>query len=531
MEDLEGLVTEDMKKMWELKDSFNAEILLSVLEMDLNEGNMAAATEYIDTSYKLKDMNYLLVRQFDRLIDYAEGSWPESVERGERLWLAELLQTLGNISSLLDGYESIVNFLSDTEIGKKVYNADRFEEKLETAYLDRYDDIIELAAEIDRLDPLPEFVEQGEPPGEETNFTLLKDDLKESLAGAAFRMELLRFGIPSDFYDELLKAHGKISYNRLMYFIRESYRSIESRLKTIHPGEIWSGLEKGRAPIRGYLINNPDEVIPDPEELKRIRETAYALDLYDKEFPNAIKLFATVAKSYGRKTLDVIGNMLRLEQSEEVFEMVGGAVVASKEKGEFIFEMLCKNPSFVRAYHFLRKEEIEEEKVVDILTDFGDYMFNGKDMASVIAEAGMADDTEAVNFIAVNALYLCCGEGSKELIDLVSGEKKDLSVLEKYVGFVANDEVFKQAATIIYVKQKGADKLKGFIEKVETYSEGTIGHLVDEFDEDVLIEKIESSFDGTEEEYTNQLETMNNYDLVKNYKFVHQLINASEESY
>lgn len=507
------------------EDQVRAEILLEAIKLEITPENMRLANEYIYRSRDLKHSYENLGQSLDRLFCLANGIAPSIMEETElTAWSGTRMESyfVKSISSVLKKYDDTARELFNTQVGKLVYESDNLENKIADSARKRADILFEISKRMENFGvDLPEEFEATSPEEDkQITVDVATDFFISDIIEPIDNLENMRAGIIYDFLKDLVNTLSKTNYTTGMFFLKELYDHLASREIEI-PFNFPS--TSGLFNVGSYIRYNPEKGLPDPEFFKNI--VKLSLELQNLGGIDAVEIFKKirVSEKDSRKELELVDCMKGLKG--DAFKALNEFMPESKEITLLAFSLLKENKNFVKAYYTLGMSGISPEDSLAFLRDFGSYKVNNKSLADLIIDLARKPNT--VKIIVENALYLCCGDATEDIINIIES-KHGNKALRHYLNFVKTEEPYKQLAIIQYFRSKKVNGLEEFVDSLEAYKDEEVGGVLvnsssfKEFLDNIL----ELNTKGKEDKFSK----MANLDLVSKYSLMPDINNLDEES-
>lgn len=497
-------------------DRLEAEILLTAIGVDINKHTIPEAKRYIHDSRLFADKDENLGKSLDKLFYLANGKTPFGYS--ERTDVSRILSSVVNgMQRTIKTFDRRSKSLFETRIGRLVSSTDDLGSKISAACDVKRDKIEVILARENKFMPVD---------GED-DFEIPMDDLFEfskyrfiePITNPVKVLEGYRLGVPKDFYSDIVQVVTELNPHVALVFLKEVYDEMVPKLSRPFDRPYSSGLCHFDIP----LVSFPESILPDPENYERLKSMAVRLN-NTSGGEAAAELFSRLVSS-GLSHNETLEALEALEGGAREFKTVNTAVEESGDLDEVI-KIFSDKEGYAVTYDLLRSVGIEPGKALHFLRDFGDYQVNGKRFVSLLE--GIKSRKEAVKLVAENALYICCGEGTEDILAAVIDVNKGTRVLRHYTALAVSDQPFKQLAMIKYVQHRGSKGIDDFIEHLGRYEDENVGEMLAESDPEMFILDVETAHGLPQAVLTHRLKELDNYDLIAKYNVAPELANVDE---
>ncbi|MBW3018618.1 hypothetical protein KY329_00335 [Candidatus Woesearchaeota archaeon] len=348
--------------------------------------------------------------------------------------------------------------------------------------------------EVDRIrnDMIAKYPDHSELAVKVNCFSLpgeLKEVMIRQVMESVTRITNYYFGIPCDFYDDLVNLMQGANGRMADYIIDQ----LGTQINVEDPLTV----EK--------LVEHPEEVLPDPEWWKELKRTANAL----AELPpgSCLKCFGKL-KELGKTADEAIALMQAYPEYDRILELYD----EPSEYNDKIMDFATESYVFGKIVGLLLKK-FDKKTVYEFLSEYGDYQIGKANLATHVRR--LRKSPEAVDAIVENALELCCSQKPEEAL---AATKKGAAVLIQYLKFV--DEPYKQLAIIRYASAR-EEGIENFAESLRRHADEKIAEYLERNDAD-LIDLVRGDTEETVE-MRHPIQDMQNQELIAKYYLVADL--------
>lgn len=532
---IDKVLTADVKIMERLE----TEILLLTLGIDIDNHTYGEARYFLDSLRLLSKEYAFLSASLDRLFSIAHGKIPKGASSNR---IASKI--ISDMRSILKGFEDRATFLFETRIGEKICDTDTTMEKFQESCKKKDDEIRAwiqhqdyALSELRRLKK--ETQDKKDMKAEDAKYNDALDENLKYESAIAFLIEKVikpinnierwRVGVPIDFYREIVEVVSQVHSSSAFFFLQQLYNTMATLNFSSLPELLKPKKDSlGMVCFQDVLKIMPEEVLPDPDyvrELKTITQRLDKLDGGEGAF-HALQTFHACGESY----MDALAKLEQLGSGKRIFAIIREMHHSAGDWRDFLLYLFCEYPYFVPAYETLKTLHYNPEEAAKFLCDYGDYCFDNTNLAAALHVLARRKP-EAAKLIVENALYVLCGDGSKEMIALIEDIEKGTKALRHYIYFAKSEEPYKQLAVLRYIRQSGASSIDDFAETMQNISDEQVGKILKEDEFHGFVSRIRAlEKQKPEETPIYRLKALSNFDLISKYGFAPEIIDLGEET-
>lgn len=442
------------------QDTLEARLLCAAIEVDSVQ-NVQAAAYFLHYADIIRHADRDVGRYIDEVITLSSGKVPRRYEKLQNTSLV-FHKIAKDMRSELDAFELHARKLESMTIGKVVAHTENLAKKIYDAAEKEHAAVFEAASAMDKL---YEFMLPGD---DKSNPKEQAQDLVEFFVDHIRKtleiIERHHIGIPFDFFNEVCSIFESVKYDAAAYFIKKVTQKIKESKTYQESSAVFDQMKIGQV-----ISFEPENVLPDPEYVERLKNIAARLDALEKP---------ACAISTFEKLLDFSvseNEALRALEKVQGHEALAEAIEHVKDRAPYLVKLFGEDVSFSYAYKLL-KNAATPQKAAQFLLDYGDFNISGQSVASHISK--LKNRPDAIRLVAEHGLAICVSENPAELFDIVCDTQKGTRIMRAYTQLAEREEVYKQFALLTFAQRNGTSGLSEFVEKINEYTDDEIGAII-----------------------------------------------------